>query len=209
MLDVFDGEGWYQSISLENVRILIEKKRKVFDNSVKNISSPQSQMPALTSSTAGGGAIPTPLFQKFTKKFIQLIMARWFIYKNKPKNLIYSDLFSKSLFTGTIGKSFTPKAQDTFGMYLDQRFSIFVDTMVKLLLKTMEELHGLRFLQVVHDMWTSAGTNNNILWLCLRFVTSNFDRQIIPAFLIVNNTSQGAQFNADALKLSTSRSSSR
>jgi hypothetical protein len=103
------------------------------------------------------------------------------------------------LFTGTIGKSFTPKAQDTFGMYLDQAFSIFVDTMVKLLLKTMEELQGLCFIQVVHNMWTSAG-NNNILGLCLCFVMSNFDRQIIPIFLIVNNTSQGAQFHADALR---------
>ena len=103
------------------------------------------------------------------------------------------------MFTGTIGKSFTPMARDTFGMYLDREFSSFVDAVVKLLLEAMEELHGLRFLQVVHDMWTSAG-NNNILGSCLCFVTSNVDRQIIPAFLVVNNTSHGAQLNADALK---------
>jgi hypothetical protein len=183
-----------------DISILIEKKKKVFDNSVTNISTPQSQLSALTSSTGGpsGRAIPTNCFQQFTEKSIQLTMARWLIYENKPVNVIYSDLF-KSMLTGTLGKSFVPMSRDTFGKYLDREFSLFVDAVVKLLLQAMDELHGLRFLQVVHDMWTSAG-NNNILGSCLSFVTSDFNRQIIPAFLIVNNTSHGAQFNADALK---------
>ena len=177
---------------------LMEKKRKVFNNSLTGISSPQSQMSALTSTTVASRATPINCFQKFTEKSLQLTMARWLIYENKPVNVMYSDLF-KSMFTSTIGKNFTPMAPDTFGMYLDREFSIFVDAVAKLLLQAKEELHGLRFLQVVHDMWTSAG-NNNILGSCLCFVTSNFHRQIIPAFLVVNNTSHGAQFNADALK---------
>ena len=125
-------------------------------------------------------------------------MARWVIYENKPLNVIYSDLF-KSMFPGTSGKCFVPMARDTFGSYLDREFSIFVDAVVKLLLQAIDELHGLRFLQVVHDMWTSAG-NNNILGSCLCFVDSNFNRQIIPAFLVVNNTSHAAEFNADTLR---------
>ena len=125
-------------------------------------------------------------------------MARWLIYKNTPINMIYSDLF-KAMFVGSLGKSFAPMSRDTFAMYLEREFSIFVDAVVKMLLQAMKELHGLRFLQVLHDMWTSAG-NNNVLGSCLCFVDSNFNWQIIPAFLVVNNTTHGAEFNADTLK---------
>jgi hypothetical protein len=103
------------------------------------------------------------------------------------------------MFEGTMGKRFAPMARDTFGLYLDREFNIFVDAVMKMLLQAMEELHGLRFLQFVHDMWTSAG-NNNLLGSCLCFVDSNFTRQIIPAFLVVNNVSHGAEFNAHTLK---------
>ena len=184
-----------------DVSVLLEKKIKLFDKALADVSTPQSQLSALSSSTrtaSSGGVKPTNCFQKYSDKAIQLTMARWLIYENNPLNMIYSDLF-KAMFAGSLGKSFAPMSRDTFAMYLEREFTIFVDAVVKMLLQAMEELHGLRFLQVLHDMWTSAG-NNNVLGSCLCCVDSNFNRQIIPAFLVVNNTTHGAEFNADALK---------
>ena len=90
-------------------------------------------------------------------------------------------------------------ARDTFLQYLDCEFNIFVQAVNKMLLKSIKELYGMRFLQIIHDMWTSAG-NDNILGSCLCFIDSKFNRQIIPAFLSVNNISHGAAFNASTLK---------
>ena len=188
------------------VGILLAKKNIAFDTAVtqSNVSTTLSQVSTLTKSTSGSatlniapvrGATPTNCFQRSTEKGVQLAMARWIIYKSKPLNAIYSDLF-KAMFESMIGKRFAPMARDTFGLYLDREFNIFVDAVMKMLLQAMDKMYGLCFLQVVHDMWTSAG-NNNLLGSCLCFVDSNFTRHIIPTFLVVNNVSQGAQYNAD------------
>jgi hypothetical protein len=129
---------------------------------------------------------------------IQLAMARWIIYENKPLSVIYSHLV-KAMFEGMIGKRFAPMARDTFGLYLDREFNIFIDAVMKMLLQAMDEMYGLCFLHVVLDMWTSA-RNNNLLGSCLCFLDSKFTWHIIPAFLVVNNVSHGAPYNADTLK---------
>jgi hypothetical protein len=112
--------------------------------------------------------------------------------------VISSDLF-KAMFVGSAGKKFAPMSPDIFHQFLDRDFNTFISTVMLLLLKSGEELFGQRFLQAVHDMWTSAG-NNNVLGSCLTFVDSDFKRQIIPAFLTVDNTSHSGEYNTGVLK---------
>jgi hypothetical protein len=89
------------------VGILLAKKNKAFDTAVSqsNASRPLSQVSTLTKSTSGSAtlniapaqrATPTNCFQRSTEKGVQLAMARWIIYKNKPLNAIYSDLCLKA-----------------------------------------------------------------------------------------------------------------
>jgi hypothetical protein len=113
----------------------------VFENAVvSSISTPSSSTistastatsnPTVTNSVRAQGMTPSNCFQKLSNKALQLSMARWIIYENKPLNLIYSDLF-KAMFAGSMGRSFVPMARDTFLQYLDCEFNIFVQAVKK------------------------------------------------------------------------------
>jgi hypothetical protein len=175
-----------------DIKSELKQREIAFDGVVTSAASMDS---TVKSSQQSSGK---EYFTRFSEKSIQLNMARWIIYENKPFNVINSDLF-KAMFVGSMGKKFVPMSPDTFHQFLDREFNQFVSKVMQLLLKAREELFGQRFLQVVHDMWTSSG-NNNVLGSCLSFVDSDFERHIIPAFLTVNNTSHCGQYNADVLK---------
>lgn len=175
-----------------DIKDAVKKDATSFDKKVSASASSISVM--------SGGLISAnrAYFEQRSEKHNQLIMAQWLIYDNKPYHTVTSKYF-RAMFETRPGRTFTPMSPKTFQQFLDREFDCFTEKVTNLLLKAKEELPGHRFVQVIHDMWTSAGTDN-ILGSCLSFVDSNFKRHIIPAFLLLNNKTHAGEWNATLLK---------
>ena len=78
-------------------------------------------------------------------------------------------------------------------------FEIFVGKVISLLEEVKASAFGCKFVQIVHDMWTS-GAKNNCLGAGLSFIDVSSKRHFIPCLLLVNNTSHEAIFNASLLE---------
>ena len=75
--------------------------------------------------------------------------------------------------------------------------------MIALLEEVQASAFGRKFVQIVHDMWTS-GAKNNCLGAGLSFIDIWYKWHFIPCLLLVNNTSHEAIFNASLLERSFS-----
>ena len=118
------------------------------------------------------------------------------VYDNIPLNAIHSARFT-ALFDHFEG--YKPMARRTFLKYLEHDYDQFVEKVNKLVSEIKKSSYGRKFVQILHDMWTSAA-KKNCIGSGMSFLDEDFNWYFIPCFLIVNNVTHASAYNADILR---------
>mmetsp|Transcript_32277 Transcript_32277/g.67858 ORF Transcript_32277/g.67858 Transcript_32277/m.67858 type:complete len:853 (-) Transcript_32277:67-2625(-) len=128
-------------------------------------------------------------FIKQQKKAIIRLQARWLGLNGIPHHYTQVPEFAEMF--RLFDKNFVPIARETFMKELEKLFKRMIQGIIKLVETNREELSGLRWLSICHDMWNTL-TMDGALGSSLKLTTKDMETYTIAAILEKNNVSHSA-----------------
>ena len=149
---------------------------------------------AKTSSRQSDVNVGLNAMKKDTAKELQ---AKLLLLNNLPHSLLHLPEFKELM--NLYDPQWTPIARETFVDLSTKMYNRMVKEVKNLLQECKGDMHGEKFVSIVHDMWTSIN-KDGVLGSCVKFVDSDFNVYHIATLFEQHNGDHSAEAMAAVLE---------
>ena len=134
---------------------------------------------------------------KLKKDKAKELQAKLLLLNNLPHSMLHTPEFKELMHL--YDPQWKPIARETFVKLSKKMYNRMVREVKNLLQECKKDMHGEKFVSIVHDMWTSLN-KDGVLGSCVKFVDSNFNVYHIATLFEQHNGDHSANAMAEVLR---------
>lgn len=174
--------------------------RSVLDLSVVDTTtSNTTTSPGLKADSSITTSKSTKRFFRPNEKMVSVLISKWLVNQGLPYTVCISNSFLDVIRAATGDPEFPILSRDRHRRLLNGQFQLFCDLVGELLSSAFQKACSIKFLNLIHDIWTSCG-KDSIVGASVAFIDSKWRFRYIAMLATVKNDGHNAPLVAKLIE---------